>query len=63
MINSKDRMNKKNWQFFSIGLFLFLLGFLFLYLVGSNPEGMLGFISPVTVLAGIIVITFSFFKK
>ncbi len=63
MINSKDRMNKKNWKLFFIGLFLFLLGFLFLYFVGSRPEGVLGFISPITVLAGTIVITFSFFAK
>lgn len=56
-------MNKKNWKLFFIGLFLFLLGFLFLYFVGSRPEGILGLLSPLTVLAGIIVITFSFFIK
>ncbi len=56
-------MNKRNWKIFSVGLFLFLLGFLFLYLVGNKPEGILGFISPVTVLAGTIIITLSFFDK
>ena len=60
MINSHDKMKKKNWILFSIGMSLFILGFIFLYFVGSKPEGLLGFMSPLTVFFGIVTITFSF---
>lgn len=56
-------MKKKNWLIFSLGLILFVLGFVLLAFVGKKPEGVLGLVSPLTVLCGVIVITLGFLKN
>lgn len=47
--------------YISAGVFLF--GYVLLGLVGKNPEGFLGFLAPLTILAGIILVPVSLLKK
>lgn len=58
-----DTLSKKNLIVVGAGLVIFMLGFLFLYLVKGNPEGPMGFVAPMTLLAGIIVIPVGFLIK
>ena len=60
MINNHDKLSKQNLIILLIGLALFAISFLFIYLVGEHPEGFMGFLAPFTMLVGIITITFGF---
>ncbi|MBI4976996.1 MAG: hypothetical protein HZC28_05905 [Spirochaetes bacterium] len=57
MSEATDKMSAKNWFIFIPGAMIFILGFVLLSFVGHNPEGILGLIAPVTILAGIIITT------
>lgn len=63
MINNYDKISKKNKIILAIGLFIFAISFLFIYMVGEHPEGFMGFLAPFTMLAGIIVIVIGFLYK
>lgn len=63
MINNYDKISKKNKIILAIGLVIFAISFLFIYMVGEHPEGFMGFLAPFTMLAGIIVIVVGFLYK
>lgn len=63
MINNYDKISKKNKIILAIGLVIFAISFLFIYMVGEHPEGFMGFLAPFTMLAGIIVIVIGFLYK
>ncbi len=63
MVNNQDKLSKKNIIILVIGLIIFALSFLLIALVGKNPEGILGFLAPFTMLIGIITIVTGFLYK
>lgn len=63
MINNHDRISKKNGFILAIGLVIFAISFLFIYMVGDSPEGFMGFLAPFTMLIGIIVLIIGFLYK
>ena len=63
MINNNDKISKKNGVILAIGLIIFAVSFLFIYLVGDKPEGFMGFLAPFTMLIGIIVLVIGFLYK
>lgn len=63
MINNHDKLSKQNLIILFSGLVLFTISFLFIYLVGEHPEGFMGFLAPLTMLVGIIIITIGFLYK
>ena len=63
MINNYDKFSKKNIIILIVGLFIFFISFLFIALVGNNPEGFMGFVAPFTMLVGIIIIVIGFLHK
>jgi len=63
MINNHDKINKKNAIILVTGLSIFALSFLFISMVGDNPEGFMGFLAPFTMLIGVIVIVVGFLYK
>lgn len=63
MININDKLNKRSITLFIIGIVLFLLSFLLIYFIGQNPEGIIGFLAPITMLISIIVIVYGLLSK
>lgn len=63
MINNHDKISKKNAIILAIGLAIFAISFLFIYMVGDSPEGFIGFLAPFTMLVGIIVLVIGFLYK
>lgn len=63
MINNHDKISKNNAFIIAIGLIIFALSFLFIYMVGDRPEGFMGFLAPFTMLIGIIVLVIGFLYK
>lgn len=63
MVNNRDKISKKNGIILAIGLIIFALSFLFIFMVGKNPEGFMGFLAPFTMLVGIILIVIGFLYK
>ncbi len=63
MINNHDKISKKNAIILAIGLAIFAISFLFIYMVGNSPEGFMGFLAPFTMLVGIIVLVIGFLYK
>ena len=63
MINNHDKISKNNAFIIAIGLIIFALSFLFIYMVGDAPEGFMGFLAPFTMLIGIIVLVIGFLYK
>ncbi len=63
MINNHDKISKKNSLILAIGLVIFAVSFLFIYMVGDSPEGFMGFLAPFTMLVGIIVLVIGFLYK
>ena len=50
MVNNSDKISKKNGIILAIGLIIFALSFLFIFMVGKSPEGFMGFLAPFTIL-------------
>ena len=63
MVNNSDKISKKNGIILAIGLIIFALRFLFIFMVGKSPEGFMGFLAPFTMLVGIILIVIGFLYK
>ena len=63
MVNNQDKFSKKNIIILLVGLIIFAFSFLLIALVGKNPEGILGFLAPFTMLIGIITIVTGFLYK
>ncbi len=63
MINTKDKLSKRNTLIFIVAILIFALSFLFIYLIGSKPEGFLGFLAPITMLVGIVGIVYALVSK
>ena len=63
MINNNDRISKKNAIILAIGLIIFAVSFIFIYMVGDAPEGFMGFLAPFTMLIGIIILVIGFLYK
>ena len=63
MINNHDKISKNNAFIIAIGLIIFALSFIFIYMVGDSPEGFMGFLAPFTMLIGIIVLVIGFLYK
>lgn len=63
MINNHDKISKKNAIILAMGLAIFAISFIFIYMVGDSPEGFMGFLAPFTMLVGIIVLVIGFLYK
>ena len=63
MINNHDKFSKQNLIILTVGLVIFAISFIFIAMVGQNPEGFMGFLAPFTMLVGIITIVAGFLYK
>ena len=49
-------MERSNWTAVLAGLCCFVLGFVFLAIVGENYHGLIGFLAPFFLIGGLVVI-------
>ena len=53
--NNADSMKRRNWVVTLSGVVVFFIGLLLMVFVGTNHHGLLGFLSPFSLISGLVL--------